>query len=325
MTDFVNDLDIVDQSTVELPAQLYAAAQWMNGDPKMAAAGGVAHTGGVVLPTKYADDNTQAAPGWSLTTVAFSTGKSESVFAAPKPRLAVIRTRFRWFSTHDGRKTFYPRAAYRENSGMRGHIQALCFAHGFDFPFTVTFTGTASREFEKLLKEFTQKVGDAALKAAREKNPQAGRFPRFAFYLRLAPGPHQKVGQKGQESIVTPPTLELPSVIGAEYLGKIYVGREKLTEYQQIYLDSAEWAAAWDRPGAEESEAPDAPPPADAETGEVVDVLTQAEANGAMKAAGVKESAFREALKAANGSFDYVPSRDTAIVRRLVNAALAAF
>lgn len=258
--DFISDLDIVDPATVETTGPAYPVAQWLHGDPKMAAAGGVAHTGGIILPAKYLDDSVAPAPGWSRATVAFSSGKSEAVLAAPKPRLAVIRTRFRWFVTYNGLTTFHPRSGYVAESGMRGHVQALCGVHGFDFPIVVTFKGKASQEFERLLREFSQKVQEAAYRLTRERGAAAGvapnsqsRFPRFAFYLRLAPGPHIKVGQKGQESIITPPVLELPSVVSDEYLSKIYVGRERLMDLQQIYHDAAEWAAAWDRPGAEET------------------------------------------------------------------------
>jgi hypothetical protein len=258
--DFVSDLDIVDPATVETTAPAYPVAQWLHGDPKMAAAGGVAHTGGIILPAKYLDDSVAPGPGWSRTTVAFSSGKSEAVLAAAKPRLAVIRTRFRWFVTYNGVTTFYPRSGYVAESGMRGHVQALCGIHGFDFPIVVTLKGKASQEFERLLRDFSQKVQDAAYRLTRERANSSGltpnsqnRFPRFAFYMRLAPGPHIKVGQKGQESIITPPVLELPSVISDDYLSKIYVGRERLMELQQMYRDAAEWASAWDRPGAEET------------------------------------------------------------------------
>jgi hypothetical protein len=252
---FLDDLDVVDHSTVESTGPLYPVAQWLHGDPKLAAAGGVAHTGGIILPNKYLDDSTAPAPGWSRTNVAFSSGKSETVLAAQKPRLAVIRTRFRWFVVYNGVTTYYPRSGYIADSGMRGHVQALCGLHGFDFPVVVTFKGKASQEFERLLRDFSQKVQDAAHRLLRDRSSggQAARFPRFAFYMRLAPGPHIKVGQKGQESIITPPVLELPNAITEDYLGKVYVGRERLMAFQQIYHDAAEWAAAWDRPGAEET------------------------------------------------------------------------
>jgi hypothetical protein len=252
---FLDDLDVVDPGTVEASGPNYPVAQWLHGDPKLAAAGGVAHTGGIILPSKYLDDNTPPAPGWTRTNVAFSSGKSETVLATQKPRLAVIRTRFRWFVVYNGVTTHYPRSGYIADSGMRGHVQALCGLHGFDFPVVVTFKGKASQEFERLLREFSQKVQDAAFRLLRDKATagQAPRFPRFAFYMRLAPGPHIKVGQKGQESIITPPVLELPNAITEDYLGKTYVGRERLMALQQIYHDAAEWASAWDRPGAEET------------------------------------------------------------------------
>jgi hypothetical protein len=198
--------------------------------------------------------------------VAFSSGKAEEVLANQKPRLAVIRTRFRWFVNKSGVTTYYPRAAYVADSGMRGHVQALCGLPGYDFPVVVTLKGTASKAFEQFLREFSQKVQDAAHRLLAQSNPGA-RFPRFAFYMRLAPGAHQKVGQKGQESIVTPPVLELPEALTADYLGKVYAGREKLLAYQQVYRDSAEWAAAWDKAGAEESH--DDGASVDPDTGEI--------------------------------------------------------
>jgi hypothetical protein len=258
---FIDDLDIVDESTIETTGPAYPVAQWLHGDPKLAAAGGVAHSGGIILPGKYLDDSVAPAPGWTRATVAFSSGKSESVLAAHKPRLAVIRTRFRWFVVNNGVTTYYPRSGYVADYGMRGHVQALCGVHGFDFPIVVTFKGKASQEFERLLREFSQKVQDAAYRVLREANgaptrvaPNSqNRFPRFAFYMRLAPGPHVRVGQKGQDSIITPPVLELPSVVSEDYLSKIYVGRERLQAFQQVYHEAAEWSAAWDRPGAEET------------------------------------------------------------------------
>jgi hypothetical protein len=259
-THFVDDLDIVDQTTIEASGPSYPVAQWLHGDPKLAAAGGVAHTGGIILPDKYLDESVAPAPGWTRTTVAFSSGKSEAVLAAQKPRLAVIRTRFRWFVTYNGVTTYYPRSGYQADSGMRGHVQALCGVHGFEQPIVVTFKGKASQEFERLLRDFSQKVQEAAYRVTREKGNGSGlaansqnKFPRFAFYMRLNPGPHVKVGQKGQESIITPPVLDLPAVIGEDYLSKIYVGRDRLQELQQHFHAAAEWGAAWDRPGAEET------------------------------------------------------------------------
>lgn len=246
---FAADLDIVDPATVEQPARLYPYGQWLNGDPKLAAAGGVAHTGGLILPVKYLEDDLSPAPGWARATVAFGSGKSEMVLAATKPALAVIRTRFRWFVNRGGQTEYFPRAEYKDGAGMRGHLQALCAVFGYDFPVVFTFTGKASQVFEVMLREFATKVADAAAKATR---PPAGApaakartFPRFAWYMKFQAGPHAKAGQRGQESIITPPESLLPALLDPTYLAKIYVGRERLLELQQVYHESAEWAAQW--------------------------------------------------------------------------------
>lgn len=319
-----DDADVIDPQTVENVGPAYPMAQWLNGDPKLAAVGGVVHTGGVILPRKYVDDAVAPPAGWTQANVAFSSGKTEPVFEAHKPVLAVIRMRFRWFVTYNGVTTFYPRSGYVADSGMRGHIQALCGVRGFDFPIVLTFKGKASQEFEKLVRDFTQKTQDAT---RGEK-----KFPRFAFYLKLAPGAHQKVGQKGQESIITPPTLELPDISSHERLEKIYVGRDVLVAYQEHYRAASEWAAAWERPGAEESEAPETRNAhIDTETGEVtadvgpLDVWTEAQALGAFKAAGLKDSDLKNALQKTTGAFKYDPVRDTALARQMVSAAIQAF
>jgi hypothetical protein len=269
MTNFMDDISLIDPTAVENTGPLYPVAQWLHGDTKMAAVGGVAHTGGIIIPSKYVADDQAPAPGWTRTNVSFSTGKSETVLAGQKPRLAVIRTRFRWFVNFNGVTTHYPRADYIADSGMRGHVQALCGVHGYDFPVIVTFKGTASREFERLLREFSQKTGEAASRLLRAKDPKA-RFPRFAFWMRLFPTPHVKIGQKGQESIVTPPGLDIPETLTEDYLSKTYVGRDNLMAYQQIFHDSADWGRAWDKPGAEESHEGGA---VDPETGEIIDPI----------------------------------------------------
>ncbi len=316
MSSFMDDVDVIDQTAIETTLPQYAAAQWLNGDPKMASAGGIMHTGGVVLPEKWVDSGIAPIPGWTWATVAFSTGASEKALATPKATLAVIRTRFRWIKTVAGQKYYFPRAEYRE--GMRGHLQALVWAKGFDFPMTLTLKGKSGQTFEQLLKEFDAKVGGAAFKVKKVA------YPRFAFYLKLKPGPHIKVGPKGQESIVTPPTLDLPEVITDEYLSKAYVGRETLLALQETFHQAGEWSKAWNQ-GTPEPEPVEEMPTADPETGEVIDVWNKAQADGAVKAAGIKDSDVKAALQRANGSFEYVPARDTALVRQLVNDALAQF
>ena len=75
MSSFMDDLDAIDETTVE-NGPTYPLAQWLNGDPKLAAASGVAHTGGVILPVKYLGEDAKAAPGWTKTTVTFANGSA---------------------------------------------------------------------------------------------------------------------------------------------------------------------------------------------------------------------------------------------------------
>lgn len=335
---FLDDLDVVDPAAVESSAPQYPVAQWLHGDPKLAAVGGIGHTGGLILPTKHIDESLTPPAGWSRTTVAFSSGKSENVLACARPYLAVIRQRFRWFAIFNGVATYYPRSAYAP--GLRGHVQVLALARGFDFPIVVTFKGKASQEFERLAKAFQAAVDGASGPLLKGK---LGRFPRFAFYLPLVPGPHVKVGQKGQESIITPPTLALPEKVDAETLKKLYIGREALVSAQAYYHAAAEWAAAWDKGGAEESGeeqgidfAPPAPypPPPDHEGedvplpyGDVDDgprhYLTAQDALGAIKKAGLTRDDLMQALLEANGRATYSPERDTALVHRLIAQHIA--
>lgn len=252
MATFLDDLDVVDQTAIEPNAQQYIAGQWTNGDPKLKAAGGVAYTGGVLLDRdKYLPDFVKAPPGWADQQVTFANGGSIAAVGSARPELAVVRTRFRWFRVVGGVATYYPLKAYEE--GMRGHLQALCGVRGFDFPIQVTFKGMASKLLNQALRDFTARMSDASARTLREQKRPATKFPRFAFYLPLTADKHQKTGQNGQESIITPPVLVLPETLDAAALANLYVGRDRLVELQQLYHDSAEWAAAWDRPGAEES------------------------------------------------------------------------
>lgn len=238
MTTFLDDADVVDASAIERNAPLYVMGQWHNGDPKLKQLGGVPFAGGLLIDRKYVSDAIKPAKGWADIEVAFSSGKTSAMLAAPKAQLAVIRTRFCWFEKEGKNTTYAPRAGYRD--GMRGKVQALCGVAGYDFPVVFTFTGKASQEFERGLKDYGQRLDSALTKLGKQ-------FPRFAFYLPLAPAAHVKVGQNGQESIVTPPVVTVVGDLAPAYLNEAYVGRERLAIMQNEWHRAAEWAAAWDK------------------------------------------------------------------------------
>lgn len=243
--DFLSDLDIVDPATLEYSEPNLPAGQWLNGDPKMASVGGVSHTGGLLIPLRHLPSDFQPPAGWSFTKIAFSSGKVEEVVATGSARLAVVRSRFRWGLTVRGQTTYHPRGGWTAGSGMRGHLQILAGIPGLPSAITLTFKGKASQEFEGLVKAFDQKVVKEFNDYARSQG-KSGTFPRFAFYMTLKPGPHTKVGPKGQESIITPPALVLPKEVDPAYLQKIYVGREFLLNMTDWFHDTEKWVHAWD-------------------------------------------------------------------------------
>jgi hypothetical protein len=266
---FLDDTPQIDDSTVDNAGLQFPVAQWHNGDPKLAQLGGVPHLGGVVLPLKYFAE-APVIPGWQkAANFTFASGKSEPALTAQKIALSVVRTRFRWFKRVGAEVVYYPRAAYAEGADMRGHLQMVCGLYGYPEAVVFTFKGTASKEVERLLREFSAKVVEAANRLAVDKARQSGpstkakRYPRFAFYLKLAAGPAIMAGQKGREHIVTPPVMELPAEVNADYLHKLYVGRERLLALQELYHHAEPWSAAWDNPGAETAADDEAPGPED--------------------------------------------------------------
>lgn len=239
------DYDAVDARVNDAAPLHFPIAQWLHGQPRLAALGGVPHTGGVVLPAKYLPEGV-TLPGWTRRPVNFESGQREDALSAARVAIAVLRTRFRWFVRQEGVQAHFPRAAYESGRGMRGHLQVLCAVYGHPDPIVITFKGKASQQFETLQRDFAGKVLGPANRAA----PAGQRLPAFAFWMTVVPGPHTKAGAKGQESIITPPSLDLPDPVSDEYLQRVYVGREALLRFQALWHESEPWAALWDRPAS---------------------------------------------------------------------------
>jgi hypothetical protein len=243
------DFDVVDPAASEVTAPAYPIAQWHNGQQTLKALGGVPYTGGLVLPSKYLPDGF-AIPNWTLTQMTFRSGKEESALTAQKAMIAPIRSRFRWFVNQAGVVTNFPRSAYAAGSNMRGHLQVLSAVQGLDEPIVITFKGKASQTFENLLKDFMTRV----VQLANRHAPKGRALPRYAFWMTLAPGPHTKAGNAGQEAVVTLPTLALPLDVTLDYARSIYVGRDNLLAFQDWYRQAEPWAAEWDKTGAGSSD-----------------------------------------------------------------------
>lgn len=235
------DYDVVDPDAVEQSIPSYPVAQWHNGKPGLKSVGGVQYSGGVVLPAKYLPSGLMI-DGWIMEEMSFVSGKEETVLATRRIILAPIRTRFRWFVKQGEETIYYPRNAYVAGANMRGHVQVLSAVHGIDEPIVVTFKGKASQAFEALIKDYNTKVVHTANRTAPKGKP----LPRYAFWMTIIPGTHWKVGKTGQESVVTLPTLALPTDITKEYLLSCYVGRDNLVRFQEFYRQADTWANAWE-------------------------------------------------------------------------------
>lgn len=242
------DFDVVDPNAAEQIVPVYPVAQWHNGQIALKALGGVQFTGGVVLPVKYLSDGF-SLPGWTTERITFRSGKEETALAAQKVTLAPIRARFRWFARQGNETAYYPRHAFVMGANMRGHLQVLAAVNGGSGPVVITFKGKASQSFEVLLKDFGLKV----VQAANRNAPTGKALPRYAFWMNISPGPHAKAGSAGQESVITLPTLGLPGQITPEYLRSLYVGRDNLIRFQELYREAEPWVAAWEKNGAEQA------------------------------------------------------------------------
>ena len=168
----------------------------------------------------------------------------------------MILTRFRWELFHKQTKTttYFQRAAYDglralKDQGpytLRGNIHALVSVPGLAEPLVLTFSGTPSRAFERLLKDWDDKVIAAAQKCSTRPEP----IQPYAFYMTLQAGAHQPA-KEGESATVTLPSQKLPDTCDLNWLMARYVGREARSTYIEWFKANQEWAHAWDSlPGA---------------------------------------------------------------------------
>ena len=244
------DFDVADPGAAEKSVPSYPVAQWLNGQQALKALGGVHYRGGMILPKRNLPDGARF-PGWTEQKITFRSGKEENALTAVKVVMAPVRTRFRWFAQQGTETVYYPRGAYVMGAHMRGHLQVLSAVKGADVPIIVTFKGKASQIFEALLKDFSARVVQAANRTA----PKGKALPRCAFWMSVAPGPHTKAGNPGQESAVTLPTLDLPLDMSFDFLRSLYVGRENLIRFQEWYHEAGPWVDAWEQTGVERADA----------------------------------------------------------------------
>jgi hypothetical protein len=262
---WLNEVEAIDQDTVEQESQGYPWIQWVHGSPQMKALGGVPYTGGWFLPAEGVGlDDDATLEGWTRGTLTHPSGDETSGWFARDITIACIRSRRAWQVRSGDRTELYPWNQYDEAKAMgspSGKLQVLAIVRGLDEPRPVVLTmrGTVSRAFsvsrqgESVLNAFTRMVMTPANDMVR-KSGRKGRYPYRAFWLTVGPRRNadgtpifETVGDGAASSKVTLPTaLGLREKMSGQELGALFVGKETLDEATAMWRDAEEWANAWD-------------------------------------------------------------------------------
>lgn len=271
----------VDQATVETSGPEYPYIQWVNGQPTLKQAGGVAYTGGWFAQAEQFDGE---LPGWTAGTLVHRDSSETAGFFKRDIEIAVIHWRRCWIVGQDGKSLTFAWANYDQAKGAgkpTGRLHVLALVRGLESqgPLVLTMKGlvgatfTGSRKELGVLGEFNRFV----IRPANSINVRRGlkaKWPYRAFWLCVGPDrddkgapTFSKVGQGDSTSLVTlPVALGLPEHADTVALQKLFVGGELLRTLNDFYRETEEWARAWDTikaqtvtPGSE----PDDVPPAE--------------------------------------------------------------
>jgi hypothetical protein len=243
------DIDqAVDPQTVQVILR-YPSAQWHNGQKSQKRIGGVALTGGILIPAANVPEGISDIPGFTFDpNFVFPGGSEQPCFTATQAECAVIRDRRQWrqFNGMDsrGRRRYqsYPMTLPRQE-GWRGHYQVLVVFRALPtLPFALSLSGTNSQAWsEAVLPHLDSYI--ARLRAVLNVK----RLPRFGAWVTLRAGPHA-VPNGDYTTETTPPELVIPEVITREEaIHNCFVGKDNLVTYTQWYHEAEAWVEAWSR------------------------------------------------------------------------------
>lgn len=265
--DWIDAVNDVDQSTVDVEGPLFPVIQWVNGDKRLAKAGGVPHTGGWFLNGDMID--AEELPGWEAGELVHSNNESTQGFFARDLTFAIIRRRRSWRLRVDNREHIFAWDKYDEarefgapfNETPYGRLHVLVAIRGLEEmgPFMLTMRGSISKMFSPSRKEDTllNQVNRLVMRPANalaKKRGSGNAWPYLAFWLTVGPerdakgNPvYQMVGREGQQSPVTfPVLLGVHEKLTPQELGQFFVGRDNLARFTQIYQETEEWQTAFD-------------------------------------------------------------------------------
>lgn len=275
MSDFLDELETIDQDTVEVTGNRYPVIGWNNGSPAQKRAGGVNYGGGFFIGEDSAPtDMTEF--GWVKDTQVSNSGNEIDGYWIEALQISIVDKRRRWVATIEegGRKHVkgFPWTQFDEakaaNGGKtpRGHEQYIVLLKGAEHlgPFLMTFKGHAAMSFKGsapytksgVLSSF--RVVTRAADALAKQAGREGRWPNRAFWCPVMAARNAdkspafiEVGTgKDTTKIVLPVPFglpEKPADLTKDMIGSTYfVGKDTLKIVNELYTELEDWRAAWD-------------------------------------------------------------------------------
>lgn len=298
VNEWLNDIETIDQETVEQVGAKYPYIQWVHGNAQFKQLKNLAWTGGWFFPAGQVDDAALMAAGWQPFTLSHKGGGETEGYAMRDVTVAMLHTRHAWVVQDGDRAQFYPWNQYdtaKAAGKPRGKTQVLCVLKGLEDlgPVVLTMRGAVGQAFSDsrtgVVAEFNRKaIQPANIIAAKAKIKAKWAFR--AFWLTVGPKRNgdgspafDTVGTGAESSPVTlPVALGLAEKATENDVRAAYVGRELLEQLNTLRDETADWAAAWDTIGQAE--------PADANGHDGVD--TEAEVAALAGGPGVEELPF---------------------------------
>ncbi len=238
--------DKIDPDTLPAPELKVPVAQWLIGNKGAGKAAGFAYTGGWWLPAKY--DFAPEGWEWMAEREFVGSGKGEAGYQTPTITVAILRQRFRAYTTvalnGKAQRVYAP---YRDfvKGVHKSQRHVLAMLRAGEHPpqmIVLTLDATLSQQFGWAFSDFRKRVIEAAGQLRQKQ------YPYHAFWMPLRPSGHVKVGDGQQSSWITAPELDLPEELTEADLKGLSVGAANLALFNEAYksLEVSAWMKTWD-------------------------------------------------------------------------------
>ena len=257
--EWLDAAETIDQDSLDLGGAQYPWIQWVHGDKKLRAAGGVLYTGGWFCP---ADNMPVENPeGWVAGSLSHDAGDDTEGWFAQRITIVPIRSRRCWrVQDAGGASQFFAWDKYDDAKALgnpKGKLQILALVKGLgDEPMVLTLSGTAGRAFQPggrgqtVMNQMRHCLIDP-VNAMLRKHKGKAKFTWRAFWLTTGATDEpvfETVGTGNATSVVTPPqAIGLKPKMSIDEIQTHYIGREMLELVNGLYTDAEPWAQAWEQ------------------------------------------------------------------------------